>query len=199
MTDQTPDDSNEFEPPVYVDFDTLLKPRIEEHDFAIEGVGVVKVRALSRAEAHRAQRGDKKGNAVDLEVMERRLIRMAMVQPKLTEEQVAQWMKVSPGGELTRLVTFITDISGMKIEEAEKEAYKEFERRVGQIKSPRGEKTAMIEEAIKRKGCHTVVMRGREYKGYVHVNGDSIKNKKDFDYWIGLALDYNKIAKASKK
>ncbi len=55
------------------------------------------------------------------------------------------------------------------------------------------------EEVIKRKGCHTVMMRGREYKGYVHVDEDSIKNKKDFDYWIGLALDYNKIAKASKK
>ncbi len=58
---------------------------------------------------------------------------------------------------------------------------------------------AIHEEAIKRKGCSTVIMRGREYKGYVHVNEDSIKNKKDFNYWFGLALDYNKIAKASKK
>ncbi len=57
---------------------------------------------------------------------------------------------------------------------------------------------AIHEEAIKRKGCSTVIMRGREYKGYVHVNEESIKNKKDFDYWIQLALDYNKIAKASK-
>ncbi len=58
---------------------------------------------------------------------------------------------------------------------------------------------AIHEEAIKRKGCTTVVMREREYKGYVYVNEDSITNKKDFDYWIGLALDYNKIAKKSKK
>lgn len=58
---------------------------------------------------------------------------------------------------------------------------------------------AIHEEAIKRKGCSTVLMRGREYKGYIHVNEDSIKNKKDFDYWIGLSFDYNKIAKASKK
>jgi hypothetical protein len=28
---------------------------------------------------------------------------------------------------------------------------------------------------------------------------DSIKSKKDFDYWIGLSLDFNKKAKASKK
>ena len=58
---------------------------------------------------------------------------------------------------------------------------------------------AIHEEVIKRKGCHTVVMRGREYKGYVHVNENSIKNKKDFGYWIGLALEYNKKAKSSKK
>ena len=55
------------------------------------------------------------------------------------------------------------------------------------------------EEAIKRKGCSTVIMRGTDYKGYVHVDGDGIVNKKDFDYWIARALDYNKIAKASNK
>lgn len=58
---------------------------------------------------------------------------------------------------------------------------------------------AIHAEAIKRKGCRTVIMRGREYKGYVHVDKDSIKNKKDFDYWIGLALDFNKRAKSSEK
>lgn len=55
------------------------------------------------------------------------------------------------------------------------------------------------EEVIKRKGCHTVMMRGREYKGYIHVDEDSLKSKKDFEYWIGLSLDFNKKAKASKK
>ncbi len=58
---------------------------------------------------------------------------------------------------------------------------------------------AIHEGAIKRKGCQTVKMGGRKYKGYVHVDQDSIKNKKDFDYWVALALDFNKIAKASKK
>lgn len=58
---------------------------------------------------------------------------------------------------------------------------------------------ALHEEAIKRKGCRTVIMRGRELKGYVYVDEYSIKNKKDFDYWIGLALEFNTRAKASKK
>ncbi len=58
---------------------------------------------------------------------------------------------------------------------------------------------AIHEEAIKKKGCRTVMMKGRAYKGYVHVDENSIKKKKDFDYWIRLAIDYNKRAKSSKK
>jgi TfoX/Sxy family transcriptional regulator of competence genes len=54
------------------------------------------------------------------------------------------------------------------------------------------------EEGIKKKGCRTVEMKGREYKGYVYVNDEGMKTKKDLDYWIGLALDFNKKAKASK-
>jgi TfoX/Sxy family transcriptional regulator of competence genes len=55
------------------------------------------------------------------------------------------------------------------------------------------------EEAIKRKGCETVKMKGREYKGYVYVSEEGIKTKKDLDYWIRLALEFNKLAKSSKK
>ena len=54
-------------------------------------------------------------------------------------------------------------------------------------------------EAVKRKGCRTVMMKGRKYTGYVHVDKEVIKTKTDFDYWIGLALDNNKRAKQSTK
>ena len=58
---------------------------------------------------------------------------------------------------------------------------------------------ALHEEALKKEGCRAVKMRGREYKGYVYVHEDSIKNEKALAYWVELALDFNKIAKASKK
>jgi len=54
-------------------------------------------------------------------------------------------------------------------------------------------------DVIKRKGCRTVIMKGREYRGYVYVKENSIGSKRDFKYWIELALDFNKRAKASKK
>lgn len=55
------------------------------------------------------------------------------------------------------------------------------------------------DDALKQKGARTVVMNGREYKGFVYVHEDAIKTKKGLDYWINLALDFNKRAKASKK
>src|SRR6185437_15505058 len=52
---------------------------------------------------------------------------------------------------------------------------------------------------VNKKGCRSVIMGGREYKGYVYVNEEGIKTKRDFDYWIGLSLEFNKKAKASKR
>jgi hypothetical protein len=42
-------------------------------------------------------------------------------------------------------------------------------------------------------------MKGREYKCFVHVSEEAMKSKKEFDYWIGLALDFNEKAKATTK
>ncbi len=55
------------------------------------------------------------------------------------------------------------------------------------------------ETLVKEKGCKTVVMKGREYKGWVLVSEEMTRTKKALNYWIGLALDFNKKAKSSKK
>ncbi len=55
------------------------------------------------------------------------------------------------------------------------------------------------EEVMKKKGYRPMIMKGREYKGYCYVGEAGFKLKKDFDYWIALALDFNKKAKASVK
>ncbi|MEW5881326.1 MAG: TfoX/Sxy family protein [Pseudomonadota bacterium] len=51
--------------------------------------------------------------------------------------------------------------------------------------------------ALEHKGSRTVVMKGREYRGYVFVDAEALRTKGGLDYWVGLALDYNKRAKAS--
>jgi TfoX/Sxy family transcriptional regulator of competence genes len=58
---------------------------------------------------------------------------------------------------------------------------------------------AVHDEAILKEGVRTVEMAGRKYKGYVYVNESVIDTKKTLDYWIGLALDFNKYAKASAR
>lgn len=55
------------------------------------------------------------------------------------------------------------------------------------------------EECIAKAGCTTVIMKDKEYKGYVYVNEEAIKTKKQIDFWVGLALDFNPKAKASTK
>lgn len=58
---------------------------------------------------------------------------------------------------------------------------------------------ALQEEALSKKGCRIMDFTGRPMKGYVMVDDTGMKSKKDFDYWIGLCLDFNKMANSSKK
>ena len=55
------------------------------------------------------------------------------------------------------------------------------------------------EEISKRKGFETMIMKGREYKGYCYVNPDGFKTENDFNYWIDLCLAFNSRANPSKK
>lgn len=55
------------------------------------------------------------------------------------------------------------------------------------------------EDALSKIGCRIMDFTGRPMKGYVMVDDTGIRSKKDFDYWIGLCLEFNKKAKSSKK
>jgi len=55
------------------------------------------------------------------------------------------------------------------------------------------------DEVIEKEGCEPMDFTGKIMKGFVFVNDEALKTKKQLEYWIKLALDYNKIAKVSKK
>jgi hypothetical protein len=42
-------------------------------------------------------------------------------------------------------------------------------------------------------------MKGRQYRGYVYVDVKAVSSKRDLDYWIGLALDYNTVIASTNK
>ena len=58
---------------------------------------------------------------------------------------------------------------------------------------------AMHDVAVEKYGCRTMDFTKRPMKGYILVEEAGMRSKKEFDYWIDLALDYNPKAKASKK
>ncbi len=55
------------------------------------------------------------------------------------------------------------------------------------------------EELSEKNGYETMLMKGKEYKGYCYINPVGFKDKKDFEYFVNLCLDFNKISKSAKK
>ncbi len=51
---------------------------------------------------------------------------------------------------------------------------------------------------VEKTGCRTMDFTKRPMKGYVMIDETGMNSKKDFDYWIDLALAFNKKAKAYK-
>ena len=58
---------------------------------------------------------------------------------------------------------------------------------------------AIHDAALEREGCHTVVMRGRQYRGYVYVGAEAVKTSRALKYWVDLALNYNNTITSTKK
>ena len=55
------------------------------------------------------------------------------------------------------------------------------------------------DEVINKDGCKPMDFTGRIMKGYVFVDIDALNTRQKLEYWVKLALEYNKIAKASRK
>lgn len=55
------------------------------------------------------------------------------------------------------------------------------------------------EKISRKKGLQTLIMKGKEYKGYCYVSPEGIKAENDFEYWMNLCLSFNNQAKSSKK
>jgi TfoX/Sxy family transcriptional regulator of competence genes len=58
---------------------------------------------------------------------------------------------------------------------------------------------AIYEEVMEKGGCKPMDFTGKVMKGYVFVAIEELNTKRKLEYWMKLALEYNKIAKASKK
>lgn len=58
---------------------------------------------------------------------------------------------------------------------------------------------AIHDDAVKRKGCRTMVMKGRPYRGYVHVDAEAVETDAALKTWVDLALAYNKVVASARR
>lgn len=58
---------------------------------------------------------------------------------------------------------------------------------------------ARYDEVMEKEGCKPMDFTGKLMKGFVFVDKSALNTKRKLSYWIDLALEYNKTAKASKK
>ena len=54
-------------------------------------------------------------------------------------------------------------------------------------------------ELAEKNGYETMLMKGKEYKGYCYINPVGFKENKDFEYFVNLCLAFNATSKSSKK
>ena len=57
----------------------------------------------------------------------------------------------------------------------------------------------IYEEALKKPGCREMIFTGKPMKGYVFINKEGMRTKKQFDNWVNLCVEFNAKAKSSKK
>ena len=58
---------------------------------------------------------------------------------------------------------------------------------------------ALFDEVMEKEGCKPMDFTGKIMKGYVFVDVEALNTKKKLEYWVKLALDFNRYAKSSKK
>lgn len=55
------------------------------------------------------------------------------------------------------------------------------------------------DELVEKLGCSTMQFTNKPMIGYVVIEDVGMRSEKYFDYWIGLALAFNPMAKSSKR
>jgi TfoX/Sxy family transcriptional regulator of competence genes len=55
------------------------------------------------------------------------------------------------------------------------------------------------ETVLEMDGCRSMDFTGKSMKGFVYVSGDVVVRNDRLEFWIRLALEYNPLAKATKK
>jgi hypothetical protein len=99
----------------YVSVEDLLSgDELNEEDVTLPNGKKVRVKGLSSYERQLTLKNAVKGEGqVDTALIERRMIKLGLVQPRLNEDQVEAWMKSASIGSVQAVTTKIRELSGM--------------------------------------------------------------------------------------
>jgi hypothetical protein len=96
---------------VYATPESLIKQRADSEDLLLPSGLLVLVRGLSRGEVFMLQKSRADGGIKTEQAWEQRMVALAMIQPKLTEDQVMEWQQGPAGGDMEVLTDKIKDLS----------------------------------------------------------------------------------------
>lgn len=96
----------------YASAEALISSALNEEDLPLS-TGLVRVRGLSRGEVFMMRKCKEDGGLKTEGEWERRMVSLALVAPKLTEEQVGAWQQGPAGGDLEKLTQKIQELSGL--------------------------------------------------------------------------------------
>ena len=58
---------------------------------------------------------------------------------------------------------------------------------------------AKTDQVMENEGCRPMEFTKKVMRGFAFVDIEALNTKKKLEYWLNLALEYNKLAKSSKK
>jgi len=90
-----------------MDKSALLSERLPQDTIDVPGVGTLTLRGLNRWQAVKVQ------EAKGTEASEKLVLLYGIVDPALTADDVDQWYRVAPAGEIEPVARRIAELSGM--------------------------------------------------------------------------------------
>lgn len=104
---------------------------------------------------------------------------------------------------VNRVRVYLTELEGVEVEEKEMFAVLNFLVNGKTCICVSGDRLmlrfdpALQESLSLREGYETMLMKGKEYKGYCYFNSRGYRYKADFDYLMSVCLDFNKVSRKS--
>lgn len=88
----------------------LLGMSVPTEEFDIDGVGTLTLRGMTRYEMMLVFKRQENESELSAEQLS---LSIGIVEPKLTEDEIAAWQKVAPGGLLNQIAVRINALSGL--------------------------------------------------------------------------------------